>query len=188
MTEILTQAQAAELAGLTTRRLRQLTQEDGGPSRDINGQFPAREFGEWLRRRHLSGLSVGQDGTVYDLEAERARLAKEQADKTAMDNEIKRGRLVDSEKVGDWWVQIVTNAKAKLLAIPTKAAPLVVGSKTLSQAKDVLEKLIHDALTELSTTDPSAIPDGEGDASMEAAATIDGEPVGGPRKKTKPRE
>lgn len=188
MSESINQAMAAEICGLSARRLRQLIQAGDGPAQDANGQLPAREFGEWLKRRHLSGIAVGQDGTTYDLEAERARLAKEQADKTAMDNEEKRGRLIDAEKVSVWWVQIVTNAKSKLLALPTKAAPLVLGCKTLAQAKDILEKLIHDALTELSATNPVGITGGESVAGVETATEIDGQPVGRPRKKAKPRE
>ncbi len=186
MTEIITQSQAAELVGVTARRLRQIAQADDGPPQDFNGQYPAREFGEWLKRRHLSGISVGKDGEVYDLEVERARLAKEQADKTAMENEERRGKLIDAEKAAGWWVQIITNAKTKILAIPTKAAPLVLGCKSLAQAKDVLEKLIHESLTELSATNPSAIAGSEGAPGMETAAAPDGEPVGRPRKKAKP--
>lgn len=188
MTEIITQSQAAELIGVTARRLRQIAQADDGPPQDANGQYPAREFGEWMKRRHLSGLTVGEDGKVYDLEAERARLAKEQADKTAMENEEKRGRLIDAEKAAGWWVQIITNAKTKILAIPTKAAPLVLGCKSLAQAKDVLEKLIHESLTELSATNPVTVAGGEGAASVETAAAPDSEPVGRSRKKAKSRK
>lgn len=181
----LTQTQAADVALISVPRLKQLARSDDPPPQDVNGQYPARDFGEWVKRRNLSGLTIGRDGETYDLEAERARLAKEQADKTAMENEEKRGRLVDAEKVAAWWVQIVTNAKTKLLAIPTKAAPLVLGCKSLAQAKDVLEKLIHESLTELSAANPSAVAGGEGAASVETAAAPDGEPVGRSRKKAK---
>lgn len=85
---------------------------------------------------------------------EQAKTRKEAALASLHELELaeKTGRLVDSEKVGDWWVQIVTNAKSKLLAIPTKAAPLVIGSP--AQAKAVLDTMIHEALLELSEHNP----------------------------------
>ena len=136
----------------------------------------------------LVGSAQSDSGDTLDLNVERARLAKEQADKCEMENEEKRGRLIDAEKVSVWWVQIITNAKSKLLAVPTKAAPLVLGCKNLAQAKDILEKLIHDTLSELSATNPVSITGGESVAGVETAAETDGEPVGRPRKKAKPRE
>jgi phage terminase Nu1 subunit (DNA packaging protein) len=84
------------------------------------------------------------------LTSERARLAKEQADKTAMENAIKRGELVDLPKVADALTKILTNVKTRLLAIPRRAAPLVLGCKTLPQVEDQLVSLVHEALTELS--------------------------------------
>lgn len=185
MAESINPKAAAELADISTRQLERLRQSEDPPPKDANGHYLAREFGRWLKRRNLSGLSISPDGIALDLDAERARLAKEQADKTAMENAVRRGDLVSSELVADWWSHVITNAKTRLLGIPTAAAPLVLGTKSLAGVRDKLEELITDALNDLSRTNP--IPGAGSDADMAPAAAPDGEPVGGPVSKAKSR-
>lgn len=147
-------------------------------------QYDTEQVIGWMIQREIGKLSVHDDGTVYNFEAEKARLTHEQAEKVAMENMVRRGHLVDTEKVAGWWASIITNAKQRLLAIPTKAAPLVLGLKTLPEVRDQLETTINEVLLELSTTDPVA--GGSGDEGMEAATEADGEPVGGPQAEVKP--
>ena len=90
----LDQAMAAELIGITTRRLQQLDKAEEGPPRDARGRYPADKMGAWLRSRVAAELGVSDDGQVYDLTNEKARLAKEQADGTALKNAELRGELV----------------------------------------------------------------------------------------------
>lgn len=94
---------------------------------------------------------------------EEAKTRKEAALASLHELELaeKTGRLLDAEKVTEWWVRMITNAKTKILAIPTKAAPLVIGCKSPAQAKDVLEQHIHEALTELSATNPETITEAQ---------------------------
>jgi len=146
--EPLTQREAAEVAGLSRRHLRRLDTSDDPPPRDGEGRYPPREFGRWLQRRIVS-----ESGTL-DLDAERARLAKEQADKIAMENARRREILVDSERVREWWRAIVTTARKRLLVIPKRVAPNVMGAASLPAVRDVLETEIYAALNELSGTVP----------------------------------
>lgn len=46
----LSQGQAAALAGITARRLRQMDAEPNPPPKDRNGQYPCAEFSAWLAR------------------------------------------------------------------------------------------------------------------------------------------
>ena len=46
--ETLSQAQAAALAGVTTRRLRQMAHEPNPPTQDAAGRYPAAAFSRWL--------------------------------------------------------------------------------------------------------------------------------------------
>ena len=48
------------------------------------------------------------------------------------------------------WTRVGTNIKTKMLSIPTKAAPLVIGCKTIPQVKEVLDQHVYEALNELS--------------------------------------
>ncbi|MEK9724069.1 MAG: terminase small subunit [Rhodospirillaceae bacterium] len=141
---------------------------------------------QWLIKYEMRKLTQTPEGEVINYEDERARLTREQADKVAMENEERRGRLVDSDKVGMWWATLVSNAKTRFLAIPTKAAPLVFGAKTMPQVRDHLERLIVEVLSELSSANP--VPDLESDAGVASAAAVDREPVGGPVPEAKPRK
>lgn len=110
-------------------------------------------------------------------EAYLARLAK-------LEFEEKSGKLIDAEKIAEWWTRIISAAKTRVLAVPTKAAPLVLGCKTLAQVKEILEQQLYDALAELSASDPLAgVTRPE---SVASASEADGEPVGGQVPKVKP--
>lgn len=180
--QTLTQPIAALLMGITVRRLQQMAHDDNAPPQDLNGQYPAREFGEWLRSRETSGLIANGDVIVY--EVERARLTKQQADKVELENAVLRGQLVQVDEVAGLWTTAVINSKQKLLSIPTKAAPLVIGN-TLAGAKDVLDKLINESLTELAATAPGTMPASGVSQRLASTAEDDGQPVVGRKSKAK---
>ena len=91
--DTLSQIQAAKLLGVTPRWLRQLDAEPNPPPRTDNGRYPLAEYGAWLRLKALEGVSVADDGTVRDLDTERARLTAEQADNYALKNAQLRREL-----------------------------------------------------------------------------------------------
>jgi len=67
-----------------------------------------------------------------------------------MQNDVLRGNLLDGRAVAEHWGTVIVNAKTRLLSIPTKAAPLLLGAKTMPQAREVLERFIYEALNDLS--------------------------------------
>lgn len=89
------------------------------------------------------------DGDTYDLTQERARLAHHQANKAALEAEAFSGKLVPIESVADVVGEEYANVRAKLLAIPTKAAPQIVGLSTIA-TKARLDDLVREVLEELS--------------------------------------
>lgn len=187
---IVNQTELCEILGKTAKTLNAWI-EQGMPVLHRGGhgspnQYDTEQVIGWMIQREIGKLSVHDDGTVYNFEAEKARLTHEQAEKVAMENSVRRGQLVDTEKVAGWWASIITNAKQRLLAIPTKAAPLVLGLKTLPEVRDQLETTINEVLLELSTTDPVA--GGSGDEGVETSAQADGEPVGRPEAEAVPRK
>lgn len=182
----LTQAQAAEVVGLTARRLRQLADEGEGPPQTAGGQYDPKELGRWYRQRVMSELGVADDGVAYDYEAERARLTKAQADKTELEAAELAGALVRVEDVEAEWSRLLGASRARLLSLPTKAAPRARVAVNDEEAAALIEAEVIEALQELST---DGIPpttrerrqrsqaDGAG---ADAAAAADGERVGGP--------
>jgi hypothetical protein len=145
----LQQAQAAEMAGITIQGLVALVKSADPPPKGAGG-YPPREFGEWLKRRHLRGLGVADDGTVYDYENERARLTKAQADKTELESQELRGEMVRVAEVVDEWARQASAARARCLSIPTKSAPRARSAGSDEEASKVIEAEVLEALQELS--------------------------------------
>lgn len=127
------------------------------------------------------------DGEELDLTAERARLAKEQADAQEMKNAITRGELVPQTDIVAGMQVSFAYARARLLSMPAKIAPRIVGITSLAEVRDIVTDHVHECCAELSAT--RAIPtdagrpahggggDG-GDGGMGAAAEADGKRVG----------
>lgn len=110
-----------------------------------------------------------------DLTAERARLAKEQADKTEMENEVRRGELVEAESIIEMVGNHIQSVKTKLMALPSQISSFLA-HKEVGDINGQLTDALHDALTELS----------EGAATvLDAAKKTKNKPVGRRGKKAK---
>ncbi len=147
--EKLTQAQAAALLGVSTRRVRQRSQEDHPPPQDETGQYPCEAFGKWLLDDFRRGLGIAEDGTVYDYDMERARLTHHQANSAALEEDAKRGRLIPAEQVKQTWSDLVASARAKLLALPSRLSSVCAG-KGQSEIETEARAIVVEALAELS--------------------------------------
>ncbi len=118
-----------------------------------------------------------------DIETERARLIKAQADKTELEVAELHGELVRVSDVTDAWSQHIASARAKLLALPSKAAPRVLPGR-VAETQELLRNIIDEALNELAGDGlperaRSRIARASG---VESAPEVDGKPVGGRRK------
>lgn len=63
--------------------------------------------------------------------------------------ERERGRLVEIDEVTRQVTAMLTNVRAKLLALPTKTSGLVLGLTSQVQIKEVLDDAVREALDEL---------------------------------------
>lgn len=98
--------------------------------------------------KHIRNLA-GNNNNNLELGAERARLAKEQADAKEMENAVERGDLVYIEKVAKQFEQQLTKARNKLLAAPTKVAAEAHAAATVKEVREIIEAAIIEALDEL---------------------------------------
>ena len=98
--------------------------------------------------KHIRNLA-GNNNNNLELGAERARLAKEQADAKEMENAVERGDLVYIEKVAKQFEQQLTKARNKLLAAPTKVAAEAHAAATVKEVREIIEEAIIEALDEL---------------------------------------
>jgi len=137
--------------------------------------------------RHLRAMAAGwkgedEDGEVLDLTAERARKAKEEADRLEMQNAQMRRELLPRADVDAAVIEDYSRVRARLLNVPSKVAPLVAAATEPREAEGLVKRAIYEALQELS--DPEALFDtGAGMADgIEASADADRERVGRSRE------
>jgi hypothetical protein len=142
MTKQPTRKAVGEALGITTNRVHQLIE---------SGQFPRKGTMQDYIDANDRRSATGND--QLDLTSERARVAKEHADKLEMENAVKRGELIPAETAAEVLRSEYQRASVKLQALPTKLAPLIVGSKSLAEVQDILSDGIGEALDELSRPD-----------------------------------
>lgn len=102
--------------------------------------------------QHLRGVASGRGGEeqVISLTAERARLAREQADAVAIKNEVARGELVPAVEVERVWGDVLRQVRARILAVPSRLRQ----SLTLSAVEvDAIDRELREALVELGNGD-----------------------------------
>jgi len=99
---------------------------------------------------HLREIAAGRmtvDG--LDLSAERARLAKEQADAKEMENMVERGELLYIDDIIRDFEEQLINCKTKLLAAPTKIAAEIHAARDVAEVQSIMEEAVKEALSEL---------------------------------------
>ena len=147
-------AQLGAIVGVTARRITQLRDE---------GRIPALPGGRYrlgeavaayaaILRRAAGVETPGQDGggvSGADLDAARVRLITAQAEAREMLNAQMRGEAILAEDLEAVAGALCDAVRAKVLALPTRAAPLVLGLKTLPEVRDVLTGLAHETLADL---------------------------------------
>ncbi|MDF1551675.1 MAG: hypothetical protein P1P84_01375 [Deferrisomatales bacterium] len=97
--------------------------------------------------RHLRSQASGTGGT--DLTAQRARLAAAQAEKVERENRVRSGELMRRDDAIAEQGEGIRRARALLLGLPHKCAPLLAATRTPQEAAEILGEEIHRALYEL---------------------------------------
>ena len=155
-----------KLLDLTPARISQLTSQGVIP-RQERGRYEVvpvvRAYIKFLRERAVRGDVHGDDYSTH-----RTRLTKARADITEMERAQMENRLIPSTDVELAWNSIVSNARNRLIAIPTKVAPVVFASKNLNEIRDIIKDEIYAALDELAnaevrTINPILVSESNGD-------------------------
>jgi phage terminase Nu1 subunit (DNA packaging protein) len=141
--------QIAHLLKLTPRMVNLHVKNNGMP-RISRGQYDMVKCVHWYLDFKDRQIEEARKGDETERQA-RARLTKASADLKELELARERGRLLEIEVVKALWERIVVAFKTRILAIPTKLAPRLVACQDLSQAKDMLDQEVREALSELST-------------------------------------
>ncbi len=97
---------------------------------------------------HLREIAAGRGGEsgVATLTAERARLAREQADERAMKNATMRGDMVPATDVKARWQAILVGVRSRILAVPSRVR---MRAPHLTRAEiEIVDSEIREALEE----------------------------------------
>lgn len=100
------------------------------------------------REEQIALQAVGDTASLDIDEARRRKLAAEAA-LAELDVSKRRGEVVEIEDVAAAVGDDYANVRAKLMSLPTKAAPQLAIIEDSAEAQAVLEKLVHEALEEL---------------------------------------
>lgn len=147
----LTQKQAAGFVGVSTRQFINYLKGPYPPPRLGNKKFRSDLLGAWLVERAIRENTVmNASGERLDPQQENARKNKELADKTALENELRRGELISYDEVRTAAEAVVSRIRSRLLRLPSTAAPLVYGVDDQIAIQETLDEMIHDTLSELS--------------------------------------
>ena len=143
----------AELFGVTDRYIRMLAKDEIVKKSGIRGKY--------LLAESIKGfIAFLRESSSVDVDLKEVKLKKE-TEKIAKDIELKaikiselKNELHSADIVRKVMTTMLTNLKGKLLAVPNKIAPLVVGCDNLGDIQDIVLSSIEDVLLELSDYTP----------------------------------
>lgn len=146
----ITQQEFADFVGITRQAVSKMCRE-GILDLSFGLETAVLVYCERLREQAAGRMGhSGEYDDVYDLTAERARLAHHQANKTELEEKVLREDLVPSDDVFELLETVISNARAKLLTLPVKVAQVAIHAKDLKEIESDVQVLIHEALEELS--------------------------------------
>ena len=143
----------AELFGVTDRYMRMLAKHEIVKKSGTRGKY--------LLAESIKGfIAFLRESSSVDVDLKEVKLKKE-TEKIAKDIELKaikiselKNELHSADIVRKVMTTMLTNLKGKLLAVPNKIAPLVVGCDNLGDIQDIVLSSIEDVLLELSDYTP----------------------------------
>jgi phage terminase Nu1 subunit (DNA packaging protein) len=96
---------------------------------------------------------LAQNSGSISLTDERKRKTRLEADRKELDLERMRGEVISTTRAMSLWGSVCFQIRSKILAIPTKIAPLIFSLKTIPEIKERLEVAVHEVLNELASPD-----------------------------------
>lgn len=145
----------SKLLDLTPQRVNQLVNQGIIP-RAERGRYElvpvVRAYIHFLRDRKIQGDVHGDDYSTY-----RTRLTKARAEMAEKENAQLDSKLIPADDAKQAWSAMVANARARLLSIPNKIAPIVCAAETINEAREIIKIEIYEALNELADVEIKTI-------------------------------
>lgn len=138
----------AAMLGVTERTLTHWQAEGlpfiAGTGRGKSNFYAVPQVIAWMVAREVAkaGAESGRD-----------RVARLQGDLLEIELAAKHGTLIPAAEIEPAWTSLVVAARQALLAMPARAAPLLVNLADADQAREILDEQVRDALTKLAADD-----------------------------------
>ena len=118
----------------------------------MRGEFELISATRAYCRYLIDKAAKAKSETEYDdeVDLDKARLNKAKADMAEMEAGLRAGELVTLAHIEKIMSERLSIMRQKLLALPTRAAPLVAG-EDVQAAFETITKLVHEALEDVST-------------------------------------
>ena len=142
----------AKLLNLSERRVQQLSKDGVIPSPEKGKYDLVRSVQGYVK--YMQGLISGRNLTI-DSVSEKARLIKNQADRTEIELQVLRSKYIPADQTALAWSDLVLSFRAHMLAIPAKLALICSRHNSAAKVEHILQEEIHDALSSLSKYVPN---------------------------------
>ncbi|MBE1306022.1 hypothetical protein G4W71_18630 [Clostridium botulinum] len=145
----------ADIFGLTERRVRQLA-EEGIIVKIKRGRYDLSSS----VRNYIIHLKTNNDlkedktDKEIDYDMEHALLERARREKVELELAAMRGQMHNSEDVERVMNDMLSNFRSKLLALPTKASPMLIARDDIGTIQEILHNKMLEVLNELSDYDP----------------------------------
>jgi len=127
----------------------------GQPSDPYDLKACVRAYCSHIRPASGRAAAGGSDSAA-ELDTNRARESRLRGDKLELVNAQLRADLVPADEMENAIGQAFDAVRGKMLAIPSRAAPLLLGMRTSLDIQAKLTELVHDACGELAASDATA--------------------------------
>ncbi len=143
-----------QIIGVTDRRVRQLADEGVIPKLKNGSYDLVPTINSYIRNIKI-GNEADADSSKSNYDQERYLHEKAKRKKAELILGEMKGQLHDSETVEEVMTSMLSNLRSKLLAIPSKTAPLLIGIDDIPEIQEILDIKIYESLLELSDYEPS---------------------------------
>jgi phage terminase Nu1 subunit (DNA packaging protein) len=148
-------AAISERLKLTPRRIQQLAGE--GLPRVTRGKYDVDAVLDWYiakLERQLAG-ETDEEGELAKRYKEELRLLSARADEQELDLAARRRELVSIADVEKEMTDLVATTKARILTVPARVAPDLIGEQSRVMVQAKFEKAIKEALSHLAEGAPA---------------------------------
>lgn len=145
---MITTRQAAQIFGVSLRRIEQL-QKEGVLDRPKPAHVSCEKLAAMLAKEREA---MTEDEADY--EADKARKMKADADLAELVAAKEGGKLVEIKKIERRWANALSGLRGKCMAMPARIGPMVVIAKSAGDATKILERELRDAFDSIADAGP----------------------------------